>query len=157
MKIKLLVLMLLTSVLSLAQENTLTSLVVLMKDGTTSTFELATKPLVTFDASNLKIQGEGTDATIALSEIVRYWFKTCDASGITEKDTDQSSIDYREGVLVLSSVKAGTKAEVFATDGRLVKALTTNHDGTFRLSLSQLPTGVYIVKVNCHTLKVMKR
>lgn len=140
-----------------AGADTVTSLVVLMKNGNTSTFELATKPQVTFDATNLMIHSEKEDVSIPLTDIVRYWFKISDASGITEKDVDKSAIDYKGGTLVLSGLKAGTEVHVYAADGREVQAMTARHDGTFRLSLSQLPTGVYIVKMNSTTYKIMKR
>ena len=39
--------------------DTVTSLVVVKKDKTTATFELATKPQVTFEDTDLKIIGEG--------------------------------------------------------------------------------------------------
>ena len=61
-------LLLLVLPLGLAAD-TLTSLIVLQKDGTKSTFELATKPQVTFEGTDLKIHSSETDATISLSQI----------------------------------------------------------------------------------------
>ena len=71
--------------------------------------------------------------------------------------SDGSTIDYQDGLLVLSGLKSGTSAQVFSTDGRMVQTLTANHNGTFRLSLSSLPTGVYVVKVNDTTYKILKQ
>ena len=137
--------------------DTLTSLIVLQKDGTKSTFELATKPQVTFEGTDLKIHSGETDATISLSQIVRYWFETRDASGVTEMNVDESAVSYEGGTLVLSGLKTGTTANVYSTDGRLVQSLTAQRDGSYRLSLSSLPTGVYVVKMNTTTYKIMKR
>lgn len=137
--------------------DTVTSLVVVKKDKTTATFELATKPQVTFEGTDLKIIDEGNATTfIPLADIVRYYFETHDASGITEIKSDGTTIDYQDGVLVLSGLKSGTSAQVFSTDGRMVQTLTANYNGTFRLSLSSLPTGVYVVKVNDTTYKILK-
>lgn len=140
-----------------AGADTGTSLVVLMKNGNTSTFELATKPKVTFDATNLMIHTVNEDVSIPLTDIVRYWFEINEATGITEKDADKSAIDYKDGALVLNGLKAGTEVHVYDADGREVQAMTARHDGTSRLSLSQLPTGVYIVKLNSTTYKITKR
>ena len=46
---------------------------------------------------------------------------------------------------------------VYTLDGKLVKELTTQHAGTFRLNLSTLPQGVYIVKADTLTYKLLKR
>ena len=151
-------LMLLALIAALAiHADTVTSLVIQLKDGSTSRFELATKPQVTIDGTNFKLHSDKTDAQIELSTIQRYWFETHDASGITEQGQDQSAIAYEAGTLVLSGLKAGTTAHVYSADGRLTQTLTAHRNGTYRLSLSALPTGVYIVKANSQSFKILKR
>lgn len=137
--------------------DTVTSLVVLTKDGTTTTIELAEKPTVTFEGTDLKIHSTQTDAAIPLADVVRYTFVTRDASGITEVTGPQPGIDYRDGVLVITHAKGQAPIHIYTPDGKLIKTLTPPRDGTYRLPLSSLPTGVYLVKTNQLTCKVLKR
>ena len=69
----------------------------------------------------------------------------------------RDTVKIIRNTLVLSGLKSGTSAQVFSTDGRMVQTLTANYNGTFRLSLSSLPTGVYVVKVNDTTYKILKQ
>ena len=60
-------------------------------------------------------------------------------------------------VLVISQVKAGATVSVFALDGKLVRQLKPQRSGTYRLNLSELPSGLYIVKADNITYKITKR
>jgi sugar lactone lactonase YvrE len=60
-------------------------------------------------------------------------------------------------VLVISQVKAGATVSVYALDGKLIRQLTAPHAGTYRLNLSELPAGLYLVKADNVTYKIVKR
>jgi hypothetical protein len=45
---------------------------------------------------------------------------------------------------------------VFALDGTLVRQLKPQRSGTYRLNLSELPSGLYIVKADNTTYKITK-
>ena len=59
-------------------------------------------------------------------------------------------------VLVVSQLKAGATVSVFALDGKLVRQLKPQRSGTYRLNLSELPSGLYIVKADNTTYKITK-
>lgn len=139
-----------------ADEGTVTSLILLLKDGTTQTYELAEQPVITVVGTELKIVANHADVSIPLSDVVRYTFQKR-TTGIDEVDTNQEVIDYNDGVLTLSGLKAGTAVRLFAIDGRLLQAHTVADDGTYRQSLASLRQGVYVVKVNHKSYKIMKR
>jgi hypothetical protein len=62
-----------------------------------------------------------------------------------------------DGMLVISQLKANATVNIYAFDGKLVQQLTARHAGTYRLSLSSLPAGVYLVKADNITYKITKR
>ena len=66
-------------------------------------------------------------------------------------------IDYKDGVLTLSGLEAGTPISLYTIDGRLLQAHTVADDCTYRQSLASLRQGVYVVKVNHKSYKIMKR
>ena len=137
-------------------EGTVTSLILLLKDGTTQTYELAEQPVITVVGTELKIVANHADVSIPLSDVVRYTFQKR-TTGIDEVDTNQEVIDYKDGVLTLSGLEAGTPISLYTIDGRLLQAHTVADDGTYRQSLASLRQGVYVVKVNHKSYKIMKR
>lgn len=139
-----------------ADEGTVTSLILLLKDGTTQTYELAEQPVITVVGTELKIVANHADVRIPLSDVVRYTFQKR-TTGIDEVDTNQEVIDYKDGVLTLSGLEAGTPISLYTIDGRLLQAHTVADDGTYRQSFASLRQGVYVVKVNHKSYKIMKR
>ena len=138
-------------------DGTVTSLILLLKDGTTQTFELATQPVITVAGTELKILANNADVSIPLTDVVRYTFQKRSTTGIDEADSNREAIDYNDGVLTLSGLETGTPISLYTIDGRLLQAHTVADDGTYRQSLASLRQGVYVVKVNHKSYKIMKR
>ena len=162
-KLKLLTIMLLMTMLAVPtvmraadKQNTL---IVLTKDNVLHQFVLADKPKVTFEGTQLKVTCEKASASASfnLSDIIRFTYAGKDASGIDEMTVNPTEISMEEGVLVISQMKANSTVNVYSMDGKLVRQLTAQRAGTYRLSLSSLPAGVYIVKADNITYKITKR
>jgi hypothetical protein len=135
------------------------TLIVLTKDNVLHQFVLADKPKVTFEGTQLKVTCEKASASASfnLSDIIRFTYAGKDASGIDEMTVNPTEISMEEGVLVISQMKANSTVNVYSMDGKLVRQLTAQRAGTYRLSLSSLPAGVYIVKADTITYKITKR
>ena len=88
--------------------------------------------------------------------MVRFTYKKLDPTGIDELLEDPASLNFEDGVLVISNLKANASVGVYTLDGKPVKQLHAARTGTFRLSLSELPSGVYIVKAGTITYKIAK-
>ena len=135
----------------------LNTLVVKMKNGAETAFFLKDKPNVTFEGTNLKVVSEKTTTTFALADVLRFTYVKRDPSGINEQIVDPTEISYEDGVLVISQIKAGASVGIYALDGKLVRQLKAQRAGTYRLSLSELPTGLYLVKADNVTYKITKQ
>jgi len=135
------------------------TLIVLTKNNVLHQFVLADKPKVTFEGNQLKVTCEKASASASfnLADIVRFTYAAKDPSGIDETTVDPAEISMQEGVLVISQMKANSTANVYSMDGRVVRQLTAPRAGTYRLNLSSLPAGVYIVKADNITYKITKR
>jgi len=132
-------------------------LVVETKDHVKTTYMLSDKPQVTFEGNNLHIVSEKADATYNLLDVLNFTYETQSVTGVSELREEPATIDYNNGELVVSGLKANNAVSIYAMDGKLVQQQTASRGGTFRLSLSSLPQGVYIVKVGNITYKIMKR
>lgn len=138
-------------------DGTYTSLIILFKDQTTQTFELEDMPVITVKGLDLKVETNNADVTIPLKDIVRYYFKVNSITGIDEVNINQESLDYKNGILVMRGLKAGSVVSIYSLDGKLRQSITVPRDGFFRCSLASLQSGVYIVKANSLSYKIMKR
>ena len=136
-----------------------TTLIVLTKDNVQHHFVLDDKPEVKFNGANLDVICEkaSASASFALSDVIRFTYAKLDPFGIMGAASDTTAVSYQDGTLVISQLKADAMVGVYSMEGRLVKQLTARHAGTYRLSLSQLPSGVYLVKADNITYKITKQ
>lgn len=132
-------------------------LVVETKDHVKTTYMLARKPQVIFENNTLRILSWDADVTYNLSDVLRFTYETKSVTGVSELRDEQAAVNYEDGQLVISGIKAGASVGVYSIDGKLVQKLTAHRSGTYRLSLVPLPQGVYIVKADNVSYKIMKR
>jgi hypothetical protein len=154
-RLQLLLLMLLALPIGMLADSQNT-LVVKLKNGAETTFFLKDKPNVTFEGTDLKVVSNKETVTFALSDVLRFTYVKKDASGIDETVVDPTEVSYDGGVLVISQLKQGASVDIYSLDGKLLRQLTAHHSGTYRLNLSELPKGVYLVKADNVTYKIMK-
>ena len=153
-RLQLLLLMLLALPIGMLADSQNT-LVVKLKNGAETTFFLKDKPNVTFEGTDLKVVSNKETVTFALSDVLRFTYVKKDASGIDETVVDPTEVSYDGSVLVISQLKQGASVDIYSLDGKLVRQLKA-YRCTYRLSLSELPTGLYLVKADNITYKIMK-
>ncbi|MBP5798938.1 MAG: T9SS type A sorting domain-containing protein [Prevotella sp.] len=153
---RLLMLMFLALPIGVLADN-LNTLIVKMKNGNETMFFLKDKPKVTFEGTDLKIVSDNKTVTIALSDVLRFGYAKKDPAGINETVIDPTDVSFQDGVLVISQLKVGASVCIYALDGKLLRQLTAQRSGTYRLSLSELPTGLYLVKADNVTYKITKQ
>ena len=135
------------------------TLFVLTKGNVLHQFVLADKPKVTFEGTNLKVTCENNASasyTFNLSDVIRFAYDEKSATGIDEVVAKPIDVTQEGDVLVVSQLKAGATVSVFALDGKLVRQLKPQRSGTYRLNLSELPSGLYLVKAGNTTYKITK-
>lgn len=132
---------------------------VLTKDKAVHQFLLTDKPQVKFEGTKLLITSEKATVSFALSDVIRFTYKATDPTGIEELEADgEPAVSYsNDGTVTISQLPANATATVYTMDGRTVQQLKARHAGTYRLSLSGLPSGVYLVKAGSTTYKITKR
>ena len=160
MKRQLLLLSLLSlSLFQLKAEELVNALVVLTKDGTEHQFIISDdKPQISFVGSDLVVTCEQSSASASfpLADVVRFTYPQTSPSGVRELKDREPLISQDGGILILSNVKGGEEVRVYSADGQLFRQLKADHAGTYRISLSTLPAGVYIVKTRALTYKITK-
>ena len=155
-KLQLLLLMLLALPIGMLADS-LNTLVVVLKNGSETAFFLKDKPNVTFEGTNLKVASDKQTVTFALSDVLRFMYVKKDSTGIDETVVDPTKVSYEDGVLVISQLKQGAFVDIYSLDGKLLRQLKASHSGTYRLNLSELSKGLYLVKADNVTYKITKQ
>jgi len=132
------------------------TLVVWQKDGSKVYYSLDEQPKTTFTIDDLVITTNSTTINYPLSKIQRYTYEG-GALGISNVSSDGIFISHRGDEIIVTGLPDGKSVTVYGVDG---KALLLSHsDGSscLSLSLSKLPTGVYVVKAETINYKFIKR
>lgn len=96
---------------------------------------------ITFDAGRLKAVGATAEADFDLSQLREMYFSTEPVTGIAAATADDVRVSIVGGRLRVTA-PAGSRVSVYSADGRKASAESLSH-------------GVYFVKVNDKTYKVL--
>ena len=132
-------------------------LVITTKDQVQHEFRLSDKAQVTFEGSSLVVTAPNLSSTYPLSDVLRFNYKDVDPSGIDTIHDNDAQIDYENGTLILTHLKRNAIVGIYDAAGKLVRQMKAGRAGTYRLSIEQLPFGVYIVKAGTTTFKIARR
>ena len=132
-------------------------LVVWQKSGEKVYFDLAERPRTTFEGSNLVITTTTLTVSYPLEQVLRYTYEL-PPSGIENVNLSKPvHISHRDDALYLENLKPGIRIQLFTTDGKLLATEQADGRQTITISLAQCPAGIYIVKANDVTYKMMKQ
>ena len=152
----LLLLMLATVYQARAGEPTV-ALIVELVDGTTQEYVIGDAPRVTFDESNVLIKSLVVETEIPKDEVERFYFdwKGQPSTAIDEvRKPADFSFNY-DGCNVLLTGADGL-VQVYDMSGRcLLNSRTT--DGVASIDMTPFNTGVYIIKMNTQSIKILKK
>lgn len=127
-------------------------------DGQIVTISLNEEPVTTYSEGNLIITTTNTTITYPLENVQRYTY--AENTPISEGDglpDGIKSIFSNDGeTLTFKGLKSNADINIYSPSGQLIRTVKANGDKV-AVSLSQLPTGVYLVKANGVTYKISKR
>ncbi len=133
------------------------TLIVQLKNGVENAFFLKDKPIVTFEGTSLKVSATTGDVSFPLADVMRFTYAMKSPTGINEQINTPTGVALEGDVLVISQLKANATASIYTLDGKLIRQLRPHRAGTYRISLSGLPTGLYLIKADNVTYKITKR
>jgi hypothetical protein len=125
--------------------------------GEISSFELEDSGKLYFSDDDLMIQISETSSpkSISLSDIAKVTFK--EGTGVDDILSDGQSVypNPTSDYVYISYVKEGAEVNVYAWNGMLLKTdAYSQQDG---VSLVEMPVGMYVIRVDGRTFKVVKK
>ena len=111
---------------------------------------ISDNPKMTYHDNLLVIRNDrGLTVSVEAADVRSFQFNGSDTpTGIRTADAAARSGS------VLSGLTAGSRIDVFGLDGKLVKSLKADKEGTAEIDFRQLPKGILVIKTEKGSLKI---
>lgn len=154
---KIILLVLLSSIsITVMADELKTQFVIWSKTGTQVAYALIEKPKVTFTDTEVIITTNGVEANYDLEEMARFTYENNDITvSITNLETNKSNYKITDESLLFYALKANSNVSVYSHNGTLIFKRTICQNGDYAFTVSNLEKGVYIIKVNELTYKIV--
>ena len=127
-----------------------------LADGQTMSINLSEEPRTTYSDGNLVIMTTKTTVTFPLEKVKKFTYRDA-SNGINQPNVVKAAFSADGETLSFSDLKSGTTILLYNVAGQLLRSVTPDSGNRAVVSVSQLPTGVYVVKMNDATYKITKR
>lgn len=130
-------------------------LVVNFNDGVQAMFPLADNPVIRNSADEFTVETDAETISVLISELRNYEFsETTSVNDITEAEATYSVTPYS---IAFEGLSAGIQVDVYDLDGRKQASSVSEADGSTRIDISALCSGVYVVTYLYHSFKFVKK
>lgn len=131
------------------------TLVLWHADGSTTDVELFTQPNVQFKNDKVLVTSSVINLEYDKQNVVRFTYKGKN-TGITSPSID-SDYSREDGRVVFHNIKSTDKIALYNTNGIRIPVRLTVQGSSAILSLSSVPSGIYLLNINGRTSKFTKK
>ena len=124
-------------------------------DGQVVIINLNEEPVTTYSEGNLIITTTKGVISYPLENVVKYTYISAD--GISSPEGMNTKFSQDGETLIFSGLTQGTEIAVYSSAGLVMHKVKAGIQSKTTVSISDLPPGVYLVKVNSATYKITKR
>ena len=132
-------------------------LVVESAGGETIAIALSQKPLIETQSDGYKLTYGESAAEFTWSQLKKLSLEETEPTATAVKDVKNAAFQLTPGQIAVSGAQAGTLAQVYTIGGRQVLSERVADNGTVTLSTAGLPAGIYIIKTNKSSFKIVKK
>ena len=135
-----------------------------LNDGSRYAYALDEHPVITYSNGELLLDTKAQQVSYSADEVHKFTFSLSDIS--CEGDMPPASIpsieqqpqcNMQQGNLFFAGSHPGSVIAVYTLDGKLLQRVTTDASGNAHLVTGTYPAGVYIIKTETITHKIIKR
>ncbi len=131
-------------------------LVLTQADGHVSKFALADSPVITYSGSDIIVTcGENVLQT-SMANIQSVTFDKGNSTDIRELDGKEVIPSFSFNKASFEGLQAGARVMVFTIDGKMVSTMEADAEGKTHIDMSNLPSGVYILRTPNKSFKIKK-
>lgn len=131
-------------------------LLVVQKNGTTTGFALAEKPVIDCSLGKLSITSNNHSISIPLADIQRYSLVDEVPSSIPLLRYENGNINLKSGHVSIESMPSNSIVSVFGIDGKVLKTYTSDSNGHIEFDLPK-NCKITILKTNSTSIKIINK
>ena len=133
-----------------------------LNDGSRTAYALGQHPVVTYTNGELLLSTQHEQVAYTAGDVRKFTFSasdiSCDApTSVTSPLEQGQQFSLQQGNVHFSSCRAGSPISLYTLDGKLLQTVAADADGNARLATGSYPAGVYIIKTETITHKIIKR
>ena len=135
-----------------------------LNDGSRTAYTLAQHPVVTYTNGELLLSTQQQQIAYAAADVRKFTFSTTDITCDEEPPTSVTSpleqaqqFSLQQGEIHFSGCRAGSPISLYTLDGKLLQTVAADANGNARLATDSYPAGVYIIKTETITHRIIKR
>lgn len=113
---------------------------------------LADNPVITYANDQLVIKTTEKQVEVAVAEITGYNFTEDEPSAIRNIEMSRQ---HKQGMVAFDNLKVGTAVTLYNTKGELVTTTSAKDDGTAIVDMHGLTKGIYIVRTDKLSIKII--
>lgn len=114
-------------------------------------------PRITQARNHVTLLTLNTKVELEASQISKIYIKENESTAIDEATTQDSHFRMSDGYIILSGYNPGERIALYRTDGTQLWQQSVAQDGRLLVPLGQQSTGVYIIKTNKQSVKIIKK
>ena len=112
---------------------------------------------ITFNGSTVNIaQNDGTIIGTEMSDIAKIYFDDYTRIGEVDFNEGKDLISYISSDEIAVNCNAGEEIAIYNVSGSMVQQRTQESDGG-SISIANLPKGIYLLRANRQTVKLIKK
>ena len=133
-----------------------------LNDGSRTAYALGQHPVVTYTNGELLLTTTQQQVAYTAGDVRKFTFSasdiSCDApTSVTSPLEQDWQFSLQQGNVHFSGSPAGSTIIVYTIDGKLLHTTTTDEAGNAAIDIASYPAGVYIIKTETITHKIIKR
>lgn len=133
-----------------------------LNDGSRTAYALGQHPVVTYTNGELLLTTTQQQVAYTAGDVRKFTFSasdiSCDApTSVTSPLEQDWQFNLQQGNVRFSGSPAGSTISIYAIDGKLLHTTTTDEAGNATIDIASYPAGVYIIKTETITHKIIKR
>lgn len=129
--------------------------------GGTIAFPLEERPRIVTDVKNQMIKFVTTKQVLALlmNEVHKYTLSATSGedTAIDDAVSDEGSFGRNNNELIFQNFKTGSVVSVYTVNGMMIQSERVDADGRLTISMEGWNAGIYIIKTESATYKIIKK
>ena len=154
--LRLFILLLLMATQKMGAESVASQCVVVeTTDGERMEYLLSDNPRIVHQDAMVILTTNNTNVEFQSSKVSKVYLST--ATAIEKVKAAEGKIHLQQDAVILKGFGANEPVALYGTDGNQLWQQRTDNDGLLMFSLSSLPQGIYIIKTNHQSVKIIKK